>query len=121
LAEYDIEKWKKINKSRQERPKVQEYKNWIELSPIPISLPIKGSMETTGDWRTFRPKIKESCNKCGICWMYCPEGTIKKNDNGSFEIDLQYCKGCGICANECPTNNIEMIRESDEKNDSKSE
>jgi 2-oxoacid:acceptor oxidoreductase delta subunit (pyruvate/2-ketoisovalerate family) len=121
LAEYNTEKWKKINKSRQERPKVQEYKNWIELSPIPISLPIKGSMETTGDWRTFRPKIKESCNKCGICWMYCPEGTIKKNDNGSFEIDLQYCKGCGICANECPTNNIEMIRESDEKNDSKSE
>jgi hypothetical protein len=24
------EKWKKINKSKKERPKVQEYKNWEE-------------------------------------------------------------------------------------------
>ncbi|GAG05590.1 unnamed protein product, partial [marine sediment metagenome] len=33
-------KWKKINKSVKERPKVQEYKNWEDLPPIPISLPI---------------------------------------------------------------------------------
>ncbi|MBN1801230.1 MAG: 4Fe-4S binding protein [Candidatus Lokiarchaeota archaeon] len=114
----DTEKWKDINKSREKRPKVQEYKNWEELSPIPISLPIKGSMGTTGDWRTFRPVIdQENCNKCGICWMYCPEGTIIKNEDGSFRIDLVYCKGCGICAEECPTKNIEMIRESDVSHD----
>jgi pyruvate ferredoxin oxidoreductase delta subunit len=121
MTEYDTEKWKKINKSRKERPKVQEYKNWEELSPIPISLPIEGSIGNTGEWRTFRPIIKDGCNKCGICWMYCPEGTIKKKEDGSFEIDLQYCKGCGICAKECPTNNIEMIRESEDFNDAKSE
>ncbi|MFX0009483.1 MAG: 4Fe-4S binding protein [Candidatus Hermodarchaeota archaeon] len=121
MTEYDTEKWKKINKSRKERPKVQDYKNWEELSPIPISLPIEGSIGNTGEWRTFKPIIKEGCNKCGICWMYCPEGTIKKKEDGSFEIDLQYCKGCGICAKECPTNNIEMIRESEELNDTKSE
>ena len=121
MTEYDTEKWKKINKSRKERPKVQDYKNWEELSPIPISLPIEGSIGNTGEWRTFRPIIKEGCNKCGICWMYCPEGTIKKKEDGSFEIDLQYCKGCGICAKECPTNNIEMIRESEEFNDTKSD
>jgi pyruvate ferredoxin oxidoreductase delta subunit len=121
MTEYDTEKWKKINKSRKERPKVQDYKNWEELSPIPISLPIEGSIGNTGEWRTFRPIIKEGCNKCGICWMYCPEGTIKRKEDGSFEIDLQYCKGCGICAKECPTNNIEMIRESEELNDTKSE
>lgn len=113
----DKEKWKNINKSRKERPEVQEYKCWEELPPIPISLPIDGAMGITGDWRTFRPVInQEGCNKCGICWMYCPEGTIKKN-YGSFEIDLVYCKGCGICAKECPTNNIEMVREDDLKND----
>lgn len=110
----DKEKWKKINKSREERPEFQEYKNWEELPPIPISLPIDGSMGTTGDWRTFRPVIdQESCNQCGICWMYCPEGSIQKRDDGTFEIDLVYCKGCGICSAECPTNNIEMKRESD--------
>ena len=44
----ESEKWKKINKSKEERPKVQEYKNWKELSPIPISLPIEGNMGTSG-------------------------------------------------------------------------
>ena len=115
MTESKSEKWKKINKSKEERPKVQEYKDWEELSPIPISLPIEGNIGETGDWRTFRPIIKEGCTKCGICWMYCPEGVIAKNEDGSFEIDLKYCKGCGICAKECPTNNIEMVRESDIK------
>ncbi|MBN1215169.1 MAG: 4Fe-4S binding protein [Candidatus Lokiarchaeota archaeon] len=109
----ESEEWKKINESKEKRPKVQEYKNWKELPPIPISLPIEGSIGTTGDWRTFRPVILEGCNRCGLCWMYCPEGVIKQNENGSFEIDLIYCKGCGICAKECPTHKIKMIRESE--------
>jgi len=49
--------------------------------------------------------------------MYCPEGVIKRKKDGTFEIDLRYCKGCGICAKECPTNKIEMVRESDIKDD----
>lgn len=106
------EKWKDINKSKDKRPKLQEYKNWKELPPIPISLPLEASIGITGDWRTYKPVInQEKCNKCGICWMYCPEGVIKKNKDGCFEIDYVYCKGCGICAKECPTNNIEMVRE----------
>jgi len=110
----NTEKWKDINKSREKRPKVQEYKNWEELPPIPISLPIDGAIGITGDWRTFRPVIdQEGCNKCGFCWMYCPEGSILKKEDGSFEVELTYCKGCGICAKECPTDNIEMKRESD--------
>ena len=107
----ETEKWKAINKSRDKRPKLQEYKNWKELSPIPISLPIDGSIGITGDWRTFRPIIKEGCTKCGICWMYCPEGVISKKEDGSFEINYLYCKGCGICAKECPVKAIEMVRE----------
>lgn len=113
MAKVDTEKWKKINKKREERPEVQEYTCWEELSPIPISLPIEGAIGITGNWRTFRPIIKEACNKCGICWIYCPEGVIKRKEDGSFEIDYQYCKGCGICAKECPTKNIEMVREAD--------
>ena len=112
----ESKKWKKNNKSVKERPKVQEYKNWEELPPIPISLPIDGSIGTTGDWRTFRPVIQEGCNNCGICWMYCPEGVIKRKEDDSFEIELIYCKGCGICEKECPTSKIKMIRESDIKN-----
>lgn len=114
----DKEKWKNINKPRNERPKVQEYSCWEELPHISISLPIEGAIGITGDWRTFKPIInQEGCNQCGICWMYCPEGVITKQEDGSFKIDYLYCKGCGICAKECPTNNIEMIREEDDKSD----
>ncbi|MHA1883537.1 MAG: 4Fe-4S binding protein [Promethearchaeota archaeon] len=113
MSKSKSKKWKKINKSRKERPKLQDYKNWEELPPIPISLPIDGSIGSTGDWRTFRPVIKEGCNQCGICWMYCPEGVISRQEDGTFDIELEYCKGCGICAKECPSNSIEMIRESE--------
>jgi len=112
----DTEKWKRINKPRNERPEVQDYKCWEELPPISISLPIEGAIGITGDWRTFRPVIdQEGCNKCGLCWMFCPEGTIIRDDNGNFNVNLLYCKGCGICAKECPTNNIKMEREDDVK------
>jgi len=79
-----------------------------------------GEAGKTGEWRTFRPQINEAkCtpakNKrfsCFICWLYCPEGVVKRTI--PVEIDLEYCKGCGICAEECPTKAISMIEE--EKN-----
>lgn len=114
MNEVDKVKWKNICEDKDKRPEVQQYKNWKELPPIPISLPIKGSIGTTGDWRTFKPVVdQETCTKCGICWMYCPEGTIGKSKKGIFEVDYIYCKGCGVCAKECPTNSIEMVRESE--------
>ena len=61
--------------------------------------------------------IKKEFNKWGKFWIYGPEGTINKKEDGFFEIDYIDCKGCGICAKECPTNNIEMIRESNLKDD----
>jgi pyruvate ferredoxin oxidoreductase delta subunit len=47
------------------------------------------------------------CNKCLLCWIYCPEACISKK----IEIDYNYCKGCGVCAEECPRKAIEMIKE----------
>ena len=65
----------------------------------------------TGDWRVRRPvKDDSKCNKCGICFLYCPVFSINKNENNYF-IDLSYCKGCGICANECPKSAIQMVPE----------
>jgi len=70
------------------------------------------SLRRTGDWRSERPVIdKEKCNKCGRCWIYCPDGAMKIIDGGYYEPDLYYCKGCGICANICPTAAITMIEE----------
>jgi len=51
------------------------------------------------------------CNGCGNCWFFCPDGIIVEN-NGRFEVDLEWCKGCGICAQECPRGVIVMEEES---------
>ena len=67
----------------------------------------------TGSWRDVKPILeKEKCNKCGLCWIYCPDLSVSRNDD--YEINYDYCKGCGICAEECPTGAITMIREDQE-------
>ena len=102
-------KWEEINKSRSERPEVQQYDGYEDLPPIPISFPIKGAIGNTGDWRTYRPVINhEKCTKCGQCYILCPEGVVQKDANDFYEIDLLYCKGCGICAKHCPVEAINM-------------
>jgi pyruvate ferredoxin oxidoreductase gamma subunit len=64
----------------------------------------------TGDWRSQSAIFDFiKCNKCGLCFLYCPEGCIRPIKDGYFEADLYYCKGCGICAKECPKNAINMI------------
>ena len=66
----------------------------------------------TGDWRSQRPILdKKKCIKCGVCYLFCPEGCIHHNKEGIFEADLYFCKGCGICARECWTNAIKMEEE----------
>ena len=66
----------------------------------------------TGDWRSQKPIFDlEKCIKCGLCYIYCPEGCINQNAEGDFEADMYYCKGCGICARECPKDVITMVEE----------
>ena len=77
-----------------------------------ISQPTVGASGKTGTWRDFRPVLDQSkCIKCLLCWISCPEGTVRRADDDSVSIDYDYCKGCGICANECPKKAITMVRE----------
>jgi pyruvate ferredoxin oxidoreductase delta subunit len=70
------------------------------------------ALRRTGDWRSQRPIMdKERCNKCGLCWLYCPDAAIKLLEDGYYEIDPFYCKGCGICAKACAKEAITMIEE----------
>jgi pyruvate ferredoxin oxidoreductase delta subunit len=70
------------------------------------------ALRRTGDWRSQRPIIdKEKCDKCGLCWLYCPDVAIKLLEDGNYQIDLFYCKGCGICAKACPKKAITMFEE----------
>jgi 2-oxoacid:acceptor oxidoreductase delta subunit (pyruvate/2-ketoisovalerate family) len=67
----------------------------------------------TGDWRTFKPVLdSEKCNKCLLCYVYCPDGAIEwKPEAEEIEFNYKYCKGCGICANECRREAIKMVLE----------
>ncbi len=91
---------------------------WRELEEGGKILNAGNSAEhKTGDWRTFRPVLKEEvkCTHCMFCWIYCPEGCIEAKDGKRADILLDYCKGCGICAKICPVKAIEMKDENEFK------
>ncbi len=77
-----------------------------------VTEPGNASQYNTCDWRTQKPIFDNSkCNKCGLCYIFCPEGCIEQQADGFFKADLFYCKGCGICAEECPKDVITMVEE----------
>jgi len=77
-----------------------------------VTEPGSSSQFRTGDWRSRRPIFDfNKCNKCTLCYFFCPEGCIARTDEGYFEADLFYCKGCGICAEECPKEAVTMVEE----------
>ena len=83
----------------------------LEIGSI-VTEPGNARQYRTGDWRSQRPTYDfNRCIKCGICYIFCPEGCIRQNDEGYFEADLYYCKGCGICAKECPTKVVAIVEE----------
>lgn len=86
---------------------------WKDLNPGAIVTdPGSADQYETGGWRSLKPVFDNSkCNKCGLCYIFCPEGCIEQQEDGLFEANLFYCKGCGICAQECPKNVIMMIEE----------
>ncbi|APV44130.1 pyruvate ferredoxin oxidoreductase delta subunit [Dehalogenimonas formicexedens] len=80
-----------------------------------VTEPGSAAAYKTGDWKSQRPTYDFSrCLKCGICYVFCPEGCVRQNQKGHFEANPYYCKGCGICAYECPTRVI-VMREEEEK------
>jgi len=95
--------------------KLDALMSWKDV-PIGCSVLEPGSTMNykTGDWRSQRPVLnREKCTYCGLCYIYCPDGTYQDMgpEEKFYKADLDYCKGCGICAYECPADAIEMVTE----------
>ncbi len=83
----------------------------LEIGSIVVE-PGNASQYATGGWRSQVPLFDLSkCNKCGLCYIFCPEGCIEQDEQEFFLANLYYCKGCGICARECPKDVITMAAE----------
>ena len=68
-----------------------------------IDLLITKDFHNNQDWRNNKPVWdKEKCVQCGICYLFCPDSAVSMDEEGYYQVDLDYCKGCGICVFECP-------------------
>ena len=89
-------------------------------------LPWTGAQPATGHfWIDVRvterghiPRVKVShlpllCQHCAnaACITACPEGAIKRRDDGLVWIDQKACTNCGLCQKACPYGVIHMNAE----------
>ncbi|MEJ5293395.1 MAG: 4Fe-4S binding protein [Candidatus Methanosuratincola sp.] len=78
----------------------------------PLSKATEGAGGLTGMWRIKRPEVDSSrCTKCHLCWLFCPEGVVRRGSKGEVWVVYEFCKGCGICAEVCTPRAISMVRE----------
>lgn len=94
---------------------VSEIDSWTyKQFPPGAVIPEAGNSDdyVTGGWRSERPwRDDEKCTQCLLCWIVCPDTSIRVADEKVTTFDLEHCKGCGICAQVCPVDAIEMVPE----------
>ncbi len=86
--------------------------------PVGFVIPDGGNsvLYNTGSWRSQRPVWDaDACNNCLLCWVYCPDVSIKVENQKMVGIDLDHCKGCGICVKECKFGALKIVTESEAK------
>jgi pyruvate ferredoxin oxidoreductase delta subunit len=94
--------------------------NWgWTKQPLGGVIPTAGNAvaNKTGGWRTAERPVwnEEKCTQCLICWINCPDTSIRVKDEKWDSFDYEHCKGCGICAKVCPADAITMEAERGEE------
>ena len=88
-----------------------------KISSVPYEGLLRGSpsilntgnseQRQTGAWRLERPEVDfDQCTRCGLCFLQCPDGAIKLDQDGYPVIDYDHCKGCMLCQTLCPVQAI---------------
>lgn len=87
-------------------------KDFTSLGSIPFAPAYEHTLVSVNSgFRTEKPVCnKDKCNGCFLCYLYCPDGVIRK-EGESISIDYDYCKGCGICQKICRKDAIHMETE----------
>ncbi len=75
--------------------------------------PARNELLKKATTRTMRPVVNfETCTKCTLCWLNCPDGSFDVTPEGTYDANLDACCGCGICESVCPVPNcIRMVPE----------
>jgi pyruvate ferredoxin oxidoreductase delta subunit len=94
---------------------VSKMDEWTaEEFPRGATIPEAGNSAdyVTGGWRSERPVRDEAkCTQCLLCWIFCPDTSVRVEGEEVVGFDYEHCKGCGICAKECAFDAIEMVPE----------
>lgn len=77
-----------------------------------IFVPGNATARHTGSWRMEEPVIDmDACTRCSLCYVLCPDGAIRLDEDGYPHIDYEHCKGCMICREVCPPKVIATKKE----------
>ena len=75
--------------------------------------PVRNDVFKKWSTRTMRPVVNfETCTKCTLCWLQCPDSCFDVTPDGLYDSDMQSCCGCGVCEEVCPVPDcITMVNE----------
>ena len=54
---------------------------------------------------------KDLCSRCALCYIFCPDAAISRQEDGYYNADMNLCTGCSICHRECWFGAISMQEE----------